>query len=1108
MSNSYYALSPKKDIRYARSLAMSEKSEVNQFKRKYELALERNDRRHFQIANSARAEVMKLKVKIEGMLDKFKIDQQVELSKILERLREALRTHPELEIPPPPSPHSLLVDRDPFERLNPVAVSDIVGPHGNPVVDKLVNKSQTPPNSYVVHSFNLTDESSDVSLFSRDDGDAQERAEAEDAHRSVSRNNLSESEPEPSITGGTNPQQDEGQERGTETSAAPTAGDPPSNDDNDSQLGAAGPRVPEETPSDVSDGEIAALYAVFSENPMTDALRHIIEDRGAVDASAPAADPQPPVDEPQPQLPYRKPPLPSREEADRPQNRSPKKRKSPGARPKNNLLWSNSQPRQEEIRVSENDDNTAVPGLQRDRFKMATMKKLREKEALALKVAEKIHHNEDLSDREAGVYSWVMNTETDCTDAEGSLFSYAASATSRPRSERSWYLDKMDPNRRQKKKARSSHSCDVLPPAPFPVIIDTTGFQRQPPVGTPAAAKQGVDGPPDDDPNQPPRGVPTDISSTTTMRTDPNPSSGRTHRRNSTSTHAAPRAPQPSAASSRTHPKQAPPGVPSDISSTSTMRIDPNPPSGRRHKKNSASSHAAPGTPQSSAASSRTPTTVLTNHAPAPRTHRPPSAPTRRLSRTLSLPPDSSVVVDTADAEDRPAGGAATPDRLPVSPGGRPPSVGEQIMKATVERECRAILQGIRPPKELKFNGDLNKIDYESHMLEFRRAMKQPGITDEIIIHELPHWFSGVALGVIKLFNYEEDCTVQYKLITDKLNKKYGHKKDTLDNLLDKIVKGPTVKENDQKAIEFFINELEKFAIDASRTDRLQLLDSADTINRIVNARIPSVTARWAKECCKKLNRGGEIDPRSRVATFDDFIEFLTNQAQFQEIFQTIKKRKDDTKAATSEKKPASKQPAKDAAVAATGASPTTTQPNKGGGRRKRGKGKGQKSANPPTNEQSVAATSANGASGARPTGGRRNGGGGRNSNGRPSNGRPVLGRGQNGSPANNHQTPTAPKPPASRPQANNDASTTQRWACVLCKSTTSHKANVCPEFLKASISQRHAMMRAGGLCYRCFDRGHLSRDCEVEGMKCDKCGMTNHHTVFHTDRRPSPDNE
>ena len=54
--------------------------------------------------------------------------------------------------------------------------------------------------------------------------------------------------------------------------------------------------------------------------------------------------------------------------------------------------------------------------------------------------------------------------------------------------------------------------------------------------------------------------------------------------------------------------------------------------------------------------------------------------------------------------------------------------------------------------------------------------MKQPGITDEIIIHELPHWFSGVALTLIELHDYEEDCSVQYKLATDELNEVYGRK--------------------------------------------------------------------------------------------------------------------------------------------------------------------------------------------------------------------------------------------------------------------------------------------------------------------------------------------
>ena len=181
--------------------------------------------------------------------------------------------------------------------------------------------------------------------------------------------------------------------------------------------------------------------------------------------------------------------------------------------------------------------------------------------------------------------------------------------------------------------------------------------------------------------------------------------------------------------------------------------------------------------------------------------------------------------------------------------------VNRQIMVTGLERECRKTVASLRPSEKQRFNGDTERFDFDTVKKSFERAMNQPGITDEIQITELNHWFSGVALGYIELHKLEEDPATQLELIWCELNEKYGKRADSVDNLLRKIIEGPEVKSGDHKAIDLFTIELKKFDIIATKTDRCRILDCADTINRIIRDRMPNAVPRWAKKIEQALDR-------------------------------------------------------------------------------------------------------------------------------------------------------------------------------------------------------------------------------------------------------------
>ena len=57
MSNSFYGQPPKKDLRYVRNFEISEKGLILDLKRKYRVALEKKERKHYESANKAREDL-------------------------------------------------------------------------------------------------------------------------------------------------------------------------------------------------------------------------------------------------------------------------------------------------------------------------------------------------------------------------------------------------------------------------------------------------------------------------------------------------------------------------------------------------------------------------------------------------------------------------------------------------------------------------------------------------------------------------------------------------------------------------------------------------------------------------------------------------------------------------------------------------------------------------------------------------------------------------------------------------------------------------------------------------------------------------------------------
>ncbi|KAK3724970.1 hypothetical protein QZH41_005872 [Actinostola sp. cb2023] len=66
------------------------------------------------------------------------------------------------------------------------------------------------------------------------------------------------------------------------------------------------------------------------------------------------------------------------------------------------------------------------------------------------------------------------------------------------------------------------------------------------------------------------------------------------------------------------------------------------------------------------------------------------------------------------------------------------------------------------------------------------------------------------------------------------------------------------------------------------------------------------------------------------------------------------------------------------------------------------------------------------------------------------------------------------------------------------------HALTKCNRFLKSSVDERSETIRAKGLCFGCFKRGHISSKCPSR-PSCEECGKR-HHTLLHgSNRRQEP---
>ena len=71
------------------------------------------------------------------------------------------------------------------------------------------------------------------------------------------------------------------------------------------------------------------------------------------------------------------------------------------------------------------------------------------------------------------------------------------------------------------------------------------------------------------------------------------------------------------------------------------------------------------------------------------------------------------------------------------------------------------------------------------------------------------------------------------------------------------------------------------------------------------------------------------------------------------------------------------------------------------------------------------------------------------------------------------------------------------RAACLVC--SKQHDIWKCSKFKCLTHEEKWRVVRSGGLCNKCLEKGHISKECPKVNFKCQKSGCGgNHHTLMH----------
>ena len=388
-----------------------------------------------------------------------------------------------------------------------------------------------------------------------------------------------------------------------------------------------------------------------------------------------------------------------------------------------------------------------------------------------------------------------------------------------------------------------------------------------------------------------------------------------------------------------------------------------------------------------------------------------------------------------------------------------PDDISTKLLNAHLQSNARELIIQRRPAKNERFSGKAQ--DHESFITQFEAVTDVDGVSDLMKLAELKHWTVGAANLAVGQFDTEKDPSKALKSAKVHLKKLFGRKLTTAKEMMDEVLSGPKLQENDFESIDVLILKMENIYRVACESNKEATFSTRETY-RDVLAKLPQIyTRKWAVWQTDSDDKYAESDNPIHILGFTDFVRFCRRQNSINSNLKTLQKESTQNPRNTNSggkdhKGPRPKVGATDVDVGATYtevAATTTSRPHKKPGQ----KGNGNQN---PQRKSFASATATQ--------------------------------------PKTTNDT-TPKKPP-------NLMSTSPKETGKRCHScqTSSHNLDSCREFLKKSYNDKKDIVMKNGLCFVCLVFGHLASDCPAE-VACKEC-QGKHNTAFHRNKPAQKD--
>ena len=381
----------------------------------------------------------------------------------------------------------------------------------------------------------------------------------------------------------------------------------------------------------------------------------------------------------------------------------------------------------------------------------------------------------------------------------------------------------------------------------------------------------------------------------------------------------------------------------------------------------------------------------------------------------------------------------------------------EELLGVSSRRLAREMMTSNRPPKDQRFSGNDHSIDFESHMCKFEKVTNDKHITGQMRLMEMNHWFIGPAAEIVSMYELEPNPTLALSKTKDQLRRHFGRQYRSASMMLEELLAGKKILEGEHQRLQQFVLSLQRIYMKAKQTGRDATFNNPDLIHLVLRRKLDHLIKKWATERVRMEERADFIGTDCRVdMDFSHFLGFLRRQLRISITNRHLFGGTQDPKLTASETK-------------------TTTT-------------------NAPT-RRSVGALHTFDSTPTRPA---------------PKT-RPLLyreavvnaERPASTSSIANAPTPSSMNPPGGASPQSPGKPTSKKWHCRFCEREEFHAIPDCETFRMGDAAARWRMVRESGVCTKCFQRGHLGRNCKLD-VVCALC-QGRHNTSMHASSTQNP---